>query len=114
MIEKWKDEEDFDNLENWCTKVELALEEYHTDRQITGYLSKDDFEDVLQVMVENSDLKITLYEELYDTTDMRENNIQVIKYFVEEELPYYVFAKETTPLDSDHAFTLIFKLKEGF
>lgn len=118
MIEKWKDEEDFDSLLDWCDKVKLAIDKYHTDKLIAGHLSMDDFEDSLYVRVENSNLIITLNEELYETTDMRDSNIQVLKFFVEEELPYYVFDTETD-LEygehgyEEHGFKLIFKLKEG-
>jgi hypothetical protein len=114
MIEKWKDEDDFDSLDDWCTKVQLAIEKYHTDKQIIGYLSMNKYEDELRVRVENSELKIKLDENMYDTSDMRESNIKVIKYFVEEELPYYEFDRETESPDAEHGFRLIFKLKGGF
>jgi len=112
MIEKWKDEEDFNSILNWCDKVRLAIEKYHTNKGFIDYLSWNEFEDNLNVMVENSELKITLSEETYDTTDMRNSNIKVIKQFVEEELPYYEFYKQTDSPDSEHGFRLIFKLKE--
>lgn len=114
MIEKWKDEKDWDSLYDWRQKVRLAIENYHTDKEFTGYLSWDVFEDTLSVMVENGDLKITLNENVYDTTDMRGSNVRVIMWFVEEELPYYEFYKQTDSPDSEHGFRLIFKLKEGF
>jgi hypothetical protein len=112
MIEKWKDEEDFNSILNWCDKVRLAIEKYHTNKGFIDYLSWNTFEDDFNVMVENSELKITLSEETYDTSDMRDSNIEVIKQFVEEELPYYEFYKQTDSPDSEHGFRLIFKLKE--
>ena len=115
MIEKWKDEEDFDSLLDWCDKAKLALEEHHTHKGFIDYLSWNEFEDNLSVMVENSELKITLSEETYDTTDMRNSNIKVIKHFVENELPYYRFDRQEDSPDSEHGFRLCFKLKEeGF
>ena len=112
MIEKWKDENDFDSLEVWCTKVMHMLREYHTDKQHIGYLVMDDFEDVLRVMVENSELKIGLDENLYDTSNARNSNVNVIKYFVNDKLPYYEFDRGNDSSDSEHGFRLIFKLKE--
>ena len=114
MIEKWKDEEDFDSLLDWCDKVELAIEKYHTHKGFIDHLSWNKFEDDLSVIVENSELKITLSEETYDTSDMRDSNIEVIKHFVEHELPYYEFDRGNDTSDSEHGFRLIFKLKEGF
>ena len=114
MIEKWKDEEDWNSLYDWCLKVRLAIEKYHTHKGFIDYLSWNTFEDDFNVMVENSELKITLSEETYDTSDMRDSNIEVIKQFVEEELPYYEFYKQTDSPDSEHGFRLIFKLKEGY
>ena len=115
MIEKWKDEEDFDSLLDWCDKVEMALEEHHTHKGFIDHLSWNIFEDNLSVMVENSELKITLSEETYNTTDMRDSNIKVIKHFVENELPYYRFDRQEDSPDSEHGFRLCFKLKEeGF
>jgi hypothetical protein len=116
MIEKWENEEDWDKLEDWCDKVENAIGEYHTNKLFNGlydaYLSMNKFEDEFNVAVEDSKLKITLSESTYETSDMRDNNIKVIKYFVEEELPYYEFEERTESPDSEYGFRLIFKLKE--
>ena len=112
MIEKWKDEEDFDSLLDWCDKVQLAITKYHTNEGFMDHLSWNVFEDNLNVMVENSELKITLSEETYDTTDARDSNIEVIKHFVDNELPYYRFDRQEDSPDSEHGFRLVFKLKE--
>ena len=112
MIEKWQDEEDFDSLLDWCDKAKLAIEKYHTNEGFMNHLSWNVFEDNLNVMVENSELEITLSEETYDTTDARDSNIEVIKHFVDNELPYYRFDRQEDSPDSEHGFRLIFKLKE--
>ena len=112
MIERWENEENWDKLEDWCDKVENALRDYHTDKLYNGYLSMNKFEDDFDVAVEEGKLKIKLDENTYDTSDMRETNIKVIKYFVEEEMPYYKFEKETESPDAEHGFMLIFALKE--
>ena len=114
MIEKWEDEEDFDGILDWSVQVRLAIEKYHTHKGFIDYLSWNVFEDNLSVIVENSELKITLSEETYDTTDARDSNIEIIKHFVDNELPYYRFDRQEDSPDSEHGFRLIFKLKEGF
>ena len=116
MIEKWEKEEDWDKLENWCDRVKEELLNYTTDKLYAGAfqtnLSMDKFTDDLSVIVEDSKLKIELDENLYETSDVRDENIKVIKHFVEELLPYYKFEKETEPEDAEHGFRLIFTLKE--
>ena len=112
MIEKWENEEDWDKLEDWCDRVENAIRDYHTDKLYNGYLSMNKFEDEFDVAVEDGKLKIKLDENTYDTSDMRDTNIKVIKFFVEEELPYYKFEEETESPDAEHGFRLIFTLKE--
>ena len=116
MIEKWENEEDWDKLEDWCDRVENAIREYHTDKLFYGfydaYLSINEFEDEFNVMVEDSKLKITLSENTYDTSDGRDTNIQLIKLFVKEELPYYTFEEKIEFPDPKHGFRLIFTLKE--
>ena len=113
MIEKWKDEKDRDEIRSWCMKVKQELKEYHTDnKHYMGYLSIEEFEDELGVVIENGNLKVQLDENSYETTDARDSNISVVKIFVQHELPYYTFDRKTDSPDADHGFVLIFKLKE--
>lgn len=110
MIEKWDGETP---SEKWKAKLiyELQDKKYDSEDDILS-LEMDPFDDVIDIKVEGNKFLFTLYEELYTTTGMREDNIKFIKCFFEKELPYLQFEKDVQSSYGEHWFRLIFKLKE--
>ena len=114
MIEKWDGETP---SEKWKDNLisELVDKRYETEDDDIMYLEMDPFDDVIEIKVDGSKFVLTLYEELYMTTAMREENIKFIIHFFKEELPYLQFEKDVqSSSHGEHWLRLIFKLKEGF
>ena len=112
MIEKWDGETP---SEKWKDNLISELEDkrYETEDDDIMYLEMDPFDDVIEIKVDGSKFVLTLYEELYMTTAMREENIKFIIHFFEEELPYLQFEKDVqSSSHGEHWFKIIFKLKE--
>ena len=113
MIEKWDGETP---SEKWKAKLiyEMQDKTYDTEDDIMS-LEMDPFDDVIEVKVDGSKFVLTLYEELYMTTAMREDNIKFIIHFFKEELPYLQFEKDVQSSSyGEHWFRLIFDVKEGY
>ena len=114
MIEKWDGEKP---SEKWRDNLisELVDKRYETEDDDIMYLEMDPFDDTIEIKVEGNKFVLTLYEELYMTTAMREENIDFLKRFFFEEMPYLRFEKDVqSSSHGEHWFRLIFKLKEGF
>ena len=114
MIEKWDGEKP---SEKWRDNLisELVDKRYETEDDDIMYLEMDPFDDVIEIKVEGNKFVLTLYEELYMTTAMREENIDFLKRFFYEEMPYLRFEKDVqSSSHGEHWFRLIFNLKEGF
>ena len=111
MIEKWDGEKP---SEKWKDNLisELQDKRCETEEEDVLYLEMDPFDDTIEIKVEGNKFLFTLYEELYTTTGMREDNIKFIKCFFEKELPYLQFEKDVQSSYGEHWFRLIFKLKE--
>ncbi len=122
MIEEFTDFDDLDSEYNWIEKVEeklltTILEDKKTIQQNndtwTGHISLEinKFEDSIEINIDKDTFDVTVIEEMYTTSDSRDNNIRFIKMFVEREMPYYKFDKvKNFSIDADeHGFTIFFK-----
>ena len=97
MIEEFNNFNDFDKEYNWIKNVKekllrTALEDKEDyDGKISLKINK--FEDEIDINLGENTFDISLIEEMYGTSDSRDNNIKFIKMFIEKEMPYYKFIK---------------------
>ena len=98
MIEKFKDVEDRlteDEFFGWADGViyNMRKTEVDEDKLVPFGLTFDVFEDNLYINPIDNGIVITLEEGTHDTTDSRDQNIEFIKKFVAQEMPYLEFNK---------------------
>jgi hypothetical protein len=115
MIEEIKDFDVDDIVWDWDENVKEKIVSTMLDDKETwgGHISLhiNKFEDSIEVHADENTFDVTIIEEMYETSDYRDNNIRFIKLFVEHEMPYYQYDRvEEFSIDADeHGFTLHFK-----
>ena len=119
MIKRWTHEDFINNKANvWCNQVKSLLQDDdEVDSLILGSLQYDSLDDDLDVAITKKDDKyiivISLIEETHKATDNREENINYIKAFVKQEMPYMEFTQVKNYNDiGDYAFELTFQVQE--
>ena len=102
MIEKW--EETDESMEKWLDAVRYGIEK-HIDKC---------FESELEVVYgfHGEAVIISFAEGCYDVSDARDDNIEFIKKFISEELPYLKIKEIKSRVDPDDVgFKVILEMK---
>ena len=103
IIEKWKTENEGE-LITWGEN----LEETMRNRISMNIFCGDD----IHVHSDGKEVQIEVDEATHDATDMRDQNIEYIKAYVEKYLPYLKYKETKEPYDSEYGFRLIYSVIE--
>ena len=98
MIEKFKDVKDRATEDEFFALANGVIYKMRTtvvdeDKLVPFGLTFDTFEDNLYINPIDNGILITLEEGTHDTTDSRDQNIEFIKKFIAQEMPYLEFNK---------------------
>ena len=115
MIEKWNETDE--SMEKWIDEVHNGLEtkkyDYNEMLKVYGLALERCSESELEVEYGfKGKINITFSEGCYDISDVRDENIQFIKRFATEELPYLELKETKSMVDPDDVgFKMIFEVK---
>lgn len=116
IIEKWKTEND-EELITWGENLAETLRHgriyKNPDDVLPLHLSMGTFgDDEIQASSDGKEVQIEVDEATHDATDMRDQNIEYIKAYVEKYLPYLKYKETKEPYDSEYGFRLIYSVIE--
>ncbi|MGP6240058.1 hypothetical protein ACNF40_06570 [Cuniculiplasma sp. SKW4] len=118
-IEKWKSEKQED-LSEWELEVEEAMEKGEIYKNVNDpiplSLTLHGMDDELLVETDdiaNGIVRIEVNEETHEATDLRDENMEYIKLFMERYVPYLKFQsqKERDDYHSTYGFDLIYSVE---
>ena len=115
-IEKWKTEDD-EELITWGENLAETLRHgsiyKNPDDVLPLHLSINIFgDDDIHVHSDGKEVQIEVDEETHDATDMRDQNIEFIKLYIDKYLPYLKYKEMKEPYDSECGFRLVYSVKE--
>ena len=115
IIEKWKSEND-EELDEWSYRLVETLRHesiYNNPGDVLPlHLSINIFgDDDIHVHSDGKEVQIEVDEETHDATDMRDQNIEYIKAYIEKYLPYLKYKETKEPYDSEYGFRLVYSVE---
>jgi hypothetical protein len=116
MLERYK------ATKEWIDTLKLKLETttYENkdlpDLHMFDYqLHSDPMDDQIEISLDNNEFPVVigLYESLHETTDMRDENIEFIKLFIRNEMPWLKIAKVIEWDSGSCGFSIYCELTDG-